>query len=281
MPELDLQGEVEAPMPAGSGAASTASLPAALDNPGLRKRSSRPARRVLALVLPEFLVELAQQSSVRPQLPLAVVLSTDLQGARQPVEAGAPKGGARLAAVDAAAQKLGLYRGQSARRAAALVPELDLQHLTVTRVASALAGLVDVLRSFGHGHSCAFPDTLWLDVTRSAPTAAGERALGLELVGKLAKLGHYARVAFANGPLLAQAFARHADMDATGVLVVPPSGLQQALEQFPVLALPMTPEQNVRCARAGILTLGELSEHASSHALPAAFRRLLKGHDDT
>jgi hypothetical protein len=256
--------------------------PPGASSPGLRKsglsavspsgQGAREARRVLALVLPELLVELAQQSTARAQLPLAVVLSAD-----QPQ----PKGGERLAAVDAAAQRLGLYRGQSARAAARIVPELDLQRLTVPRVASALAGLVDVLRGFGHGYSCAFPDTLWLDVTQGVTTHSGEHALGLELVGKLAKLGHYCRVAFANGPLLAQAFARHADIDGTGVLVVPSTDVAQALGQLPVLALPMTPEQNVRCARAGILTLGELREHATSAELPAAFRRLLQAQDDT
>src|SRR5277367_3812003 len=77
----------------------------------------------------------------------------------------AERGVRRLYAVDAAATALGLFAGQKATDAAALVPELVLADADPAADAAALTALADWCARFSPAVALDPPDGLFLDIT--------------------------------------------------------------------------------------------------------------------
>ena len=258
-------------------------------------------RRILALILPDLLVELAlRQRLVAAEVtrdvahqPFGVVLATDppkaapqqlsLSVAGKPL-APAPELPASepLAAVNREAERLGVRAGQSIAEASALVSQLIIIKVGRAEVERALVGLAEVALGYGATVSLAAPDTIWVDITGAAHLFGGEEALALDLSERVRELGHRTRAAVSVGPELARAFARWAvptrsgtgatrsgtGGSAPGVTVVPAEVTALAAADLPIQALTLNPDNLGYLLRLGLLTLGDLARQPRSALAP-------------
>ncbi|HYP75309.1 MAG TPA: DNA polymerase Y family protein [Polyangiaceae bacterium] len=231
-----------------------------------------PERRVLALVLPELLCELAekrlflglQRSKVKP--PLGVVLVANAQVKTDPSSAAELKpidATTKLSAVNESAKRYGVREGQTIAEACALVANLVVREVTQAEVLSTLSGIAEVGLSLGTTVSVEAPDTVCVDITGSAHLQGGELALGSEFANRVRAMGHSVRVAISDGPRLARAFAHWftpsaADPEDRGVCVVPPEHTAKAFAALPINALPLPPDTAGWFVRLGVFTIGEL-----------------------
>ena len=250
---------------------------ASLDSPQSNSsQSSGPARRVLALVLPELLVELAEQrllwglqrSKAKPPLGVVLVSGPDPKksGISQAASGAASKpidATAKLSAVNESARRYGVREGQSIAEACALVANLVVREVTQAEVRELLGCIAEVGLSLGTTVSVEAPDTVCIDITGSAHLQGGEVALACEFANRVRGMGHSARVAVSDGPRLARAFAHWfapaaADPEDRGVCVVPTERTVAALSSLPINALPLSSDTAAWFVRLGVFTIGEL-----------------------
>jgi protein ImuB len=217
-----------------------------------------PQRRVAAIFLPELPCELATAGSQeRAEPPFGVILAA-------PCEAPAttpPPGTERLVAVNHVARRYGVREGQSIAEASALVARLEIRRITPTSIDRALASVADVAFAFGATVAIRSPDTVFVELGGSSHLFGGEEALGEELAGRVRALGHGVRIAVADGPELARAFARWGAPAGKGrtVLCVPSERTADEARALPVVALPLTDECQGFLVRLGVLTFGDLA----------------------
>ena len=251
-------------------------------------------RRILALILPDLLVELAlrQRLALSAELhsevhkPLGVVLVNEplktepqqlsLSVAGQPLspEPYLPAS-ERLAAVNREAERFGVRAQQTIAEASALVSQLVVTKVKQVEVERALSGLAEVALGYGATVALSAPDTVWVDITGSAHLFGGEEALAQDLAERVRELGHRTKVAVSAGPDLARAFARWAapprrkEGEGVGaVVLVPPSRTPLAAAELPIHALPLGPDNLSYLTRLGLLTWGELSRQPRSALAP-------------
>jgi protein ImuB len=226
-----------------------------------RPVSAARERRILALVLPELLCEVASRAAPeRDKTPFGVVLVPPEDPA---FDSGEPlREAATLAAVSPLARRFGVRAGQSIAQAAALHAGFEVRRVAPATVAQALASVAEVALGFGATVAISLPDTVWLDVSGSAHLFGGEEAVGEELGSRVRALGHAVRVAVAGGPELARAFARWAPAGAgkRGVFAVPNARVAEAVRALPIVALPISAECQSWLVRLGVLTWGELAD---------------------
>jgi len=235
--------------------------------------SAEPGRRVLALVLPELLCELAEErlllglSRGKGKPPLGVVLvfgSESKSGVahslaeHKPVDATA-----KLSAVNESAKRYGVREGQTIAEACALVANLVVREVTQAEVLETLGCIAEVGLSLGTTVAVEAPDTVCVDITGSAHLQGGELALGSEFANRVRAMGHSVRVAISDGPRLARAFAHWftpgaADPEDRGVCVVPSEHTVQAFAALPLNALPLSGDTAGWFGRLGVFTIGEL-----------------------
>jgi protein ImuB len=233
-------------------------------------------RRILAVVLPELLHELARErlraprsrelsiagsrSSLErveaPAVPRAVVLSDAPRSMLEPTTL--------LDAVNIAARRRGVTPRHTIAQATAIVENLQICALPPAGVSQALQQVAEAALAFGTPVSFRAPDTVWVDVSGTCQLFGGELELALALVAHVRALGHAARVAVASGPWQAQSFARYADFDETGILCVAAADAAARSGLLPIRALPLADDVVAWCARLGLLTLDDLRK------LPAA-----------
>jgi protein ImuB len=257
--------------------------------------SAKPRnRRVLALVLPDLLVELAQRQRLlqTPELqaeapkPLGVVLVDEPE--KSPPQqlslsvAGRPLAPEQelpasepLAAVNREAERFGVRAQQTIAQASALVSQLVVAKVKRVEVERALGGLAEVALGYGAIVALSAPDTVWVDITGSAHLFGGEEALAQDLAERVRELGHRVKVAVSVGPELARAFARWAapprrkEGSAVGAaVVVAPSRTPLAAADLPIQALPLSPDNLGYLTRLGLLTWGELARQPRSALAP-------------
>jgi len=229
-------------------------------------------RRVLALVLPELLCELAekrlllglQRSKAKPPLGVVLVTAQSTLGSHQagpeqkPIDATA-----KLSAVNESAKRYGVREGQTIAEACALVSSLVVREVTQAEVFATLSGIAEVGLSLGTTVSVEAPDTVCVDITGSAHLQGGELALGSEFANRVRAMGHSVRVAISNGPRLARAFAQWftpsaADPEDRGVCAVPSEHTVPAFAALPINALPLSGDTAGWFVRLGVFTIGEL-----------------------
>ncbi len=244
-----------------------------------------PPRRVVAVVVPKLLIELARASlnvprhrakDARPRAaappPLGVLLvdtprKPAVSGAEDVVTDGSEKPRpleplpptAELTAVDDVAARFGVRVGQTVAEAHAFVARLVVREVTREQVLTRLGEIAEVALAFGPLVSIESPDTVWVDVTGASHLSGGEDALALELAARVRALGHAVRVAVSDGPRLAQAFGRWGRMSREGALVVPPAETATRVATLPVRALPVHPERAAWLLSLGVVTVGELA----------------------
>ena len=120
--------------------------------------------------------------------------------------------------MDKAAAALGLFVGQKATDAVALVPELVLADADPAADAAALDALADWCARFSPAVALDPPDGLFLDITGVAHLWGGEAAMAADLTARLAKNGLPIRTAIAGTSGAAWALAHFGNVGA----IVPP-----------------------------------------------------------
>jgi protein ImuB len=216
-----------------------------------------PQRRIAAVFLPELYCELvAAGSTARPEPPFGVILASS------PEPAGAPPAATeRLVAVNHVARRYGVLEGQSIAEAGALVARLEIRRVAPAAIDRALAAVADVAFAFGATVAVRAPDTVFVELGGSSHLFGGEEALGEELAGRVRALGHGVRIAIADGPELARAFARWGAPAGKGKVVrcVPSERTADEARALPVVALPLSDECRGFLVRLGVLTFGDLA----------------------
>lgn len=245
------------------------------------------ARRLLAVVLPQLLCELALRphAASRPSTPFVAADRALLKGKELRARAELPRAivlvdavngeldaRAELDAVNSTAHQLGIRPHQMLAHARASVESLVVQPLLRSEVRGTLAHLSEVLLRFGSPVSFRAPGTIWVDITGSCHLHASEQELALEVLAQIRAMGHVARVAVAPGPWLARAFAQHLPPSELGTLHVTAARAARLVDELPIIALPIQPEAVTWFAKLGLLCIGDLKKLPSS-----AFAARLEG----
>jgi protein ImuB len=165
------------------------------------------------------------------------------------------RGVRRLAAVDAAAAALGLFAGQKATDAAALVPDLAVAEAEPETDAQALTALVDWCVRFSPAVAAAPPDGLFLDIEGVAHLWGGEADLLADFQSRLAAAGLHVRCAVADTPGAAWALAHFASDPS---IIAPPGQVEALLAALPPAALRLSPEASAQLARLGLARLAQI-----------------------
>ncbi len=160
----------------------------------------------------------------------------------------------RLSAVNAAAAALGLFVGQKATDATALVPDLVLADAEPEADAAALIALADWCARFSPAVALDPPDGLFLDITGLAHLWGGEAALAADLTARLARNSLPVRTVVAPTPGAAWALARFGPHGT----ILNPEDAAARLSPLPAAALRLAPEDAAQIARLGLATVGAL-----------------------
>jgi protein ImuB len=250
-------------------------------------------RRILALILPDLLVELALRQRLAladvphgEHPPLGVVVTDEpaRPGPRQ-LElsiAGKPlahttelelPSSTPLDAVNREAERYGVRAQQSIAEASALLSQLVVIKVKQAEVERALGGLAEVALGYGATVAIAAPDTVWVDITGAAHLFGGEEALAVDLAERVRELGHRVKIAVSSGPALARAFARWAvparnPRTQAGVWIIAPAQTRLKAAELPIRALPLGADNLSYLTRLGLLTWGELSRQPRSALAP-------------
>ncbi|HZZ34295.1 MAG TPA: DNA polymerase Y family protein [Caulobacteraceae bacterium] len=166
----------------------------------------------------------------------------------------AERGVRRLYAIDEEGLAQGLFVGQKATDAAALVPNLTTAEAEPEADAAALTALVDWCVRFSPAVAAAPPDGLFLDITGVDHLWGGEAAMLDDFLIRLAKNGVPARGAIADTAGAAWALAHCAEDRA----IAPPGGQGVLLAPLPIAALRLERETAAQIARLGLVTIGRL-----------------------
>jgi protein ImuB len=160
----------------------------------------------------------------------------------------------RLSAVDEKAAALGLFAGQKATDAAALVPDLATADAEHEADSAALTALADWCVRFSPAVAIDPPDGLYLDITGADHLWSGEAAMLADLLARLEKNQIAARAAIADTPGGAWALAHFAHSGT-----IARQGQTAAwLAPLPARALRLEPQGADQIARLGLATVGHL-----------------------
>lgn len=160
----------------------------------------------------------------------------------------------RLYAVNAAARALGLFPGQKAADAAALVPELDTADADLEGDAAALTALSDWCVRFSPAVALDEADGLFLDITGVSHLWDGEAAMLADLLTRLAGNDIPARGVVADTPGAAWALARFGGEST----VIAPGGQTPHLAPLPVTALRLDETAAAQLPRLGLTRIDRL-----------------------
>jgi protein ImuB len=160
----------------------------------------------------------------------------------------------RLLALDEAALRLGLSRGQPLGDARAMIPALAVADHEPEADRALLLSIADWAERYTPLVALAEPFGLVLDITGCAHLFGGEEALLVDLLDRLTGQGFFVRAAIADTPGAAAA-ARFA-----GNRVVAPGGAAEALAPLPIATLGLDREAAETLERLGLKRIGQLIE---------------------
>jgi protein ImuB len=162
-------------------------------------------------------------------------------------------------ALEARAQKLGLYKGQPLANARAMVQPLAILPADEKADATLLDHIADWCDRFTPLVTLDVPDGLLLDITGAAHLFGGERAMLATVTSLIAKQGFAVRGAIAGTSLAAHALARHASGTITA-----PGAEAAAIAPLSITALDVD-DKTLRALRhAGLKTIGMVAERQAS-----------------
>jgi protein ImuB len=156
-------------------------------------------------------------------------------------------------ALEARAQRLGLYKGQPLANAQAMVRELCIVPADEKADAALLENIADWCDRYTPLVGLDLPDGLMLDITGCAHLFCGEAALGRDLLARLTAQGFHARAAVADTAGCAWAVAHYGE-----AALVPPQRMWAVLIPLPTAALRLAPETVTALAEVGLKAVGDL-----------------------
>ncbi len=157
--------------------------------------------------------------------------------------------------MDEGAAALGLFVGQKATDATALVPGLATAEADPAADRAALEALSDWCARFSPAVALDPPDGLILDITGVANLWGGEAAMAGDLTARLAASGIPVRVAVAGADGAAWALAHF----GAGTTIAAPGEEMARLAPLPTAALRLEGETAAQLARLGLTTVGALA----------------------
>jgi len=167
------------------------------------------------------------------------------------------RGARRLYALNDEARALGLFAGQKATDAAALVPGLVTHEADPAADAEALEALCDWCVRFSPAVAVDGRDGLLMDIAGASHLWGGEQAMADDLLQRLAANGIPARIAVADTAGAAWALARFAAADGQA-LICPPGAQAEPLSSLPVAALRLDEAAAAQLARLGLTRIDRL-----------------------
>ncbi|HVW75861.1 MAG TPA: hypothetical protein VHC39_19645 [Rhizomicrobium sp.] len=177
-------------------------------------------------------------------------------------------------ALEARAQKLGLYKGQPLANARAMVEQLAILTADEKADAALLEAIADWCDRFTPLVSLDSPDGLFLDITGAAHLFDGETKMLASVINSIAKQGFAVQGAIAGTSLAAHALARYAP-----ATIVPPGEEAQAVAPLPITALECDDKALRALRHAGLKTVGMVADRLASELserLGASFVTRLK-----
>jgi protein ImuB len=179
------------------------------------------------------------------------------------------KGAYRLAALNPAAERLGLKPGQGLAEARAMIPALEGVEADPFADAALLAAIADWADRYTPLAGLDGDRGLMLDISGCAHLFGGEEAMLADLLARLERQGFIARAAIADTPGLAHALARFAEGP-----VVSSGDRARLIAPLPVAALRLDPDTVFSLERVGLKTTAMLLD-APRAPLAARYGKLL------
>jgi protein ImuB len=227
-------------------------------------------RRILAIWLPRLSTDRLKRKDVSLSEKFPLVIS------------GKANNALYVQALDARAQRLGLYKGQPLANARAMVRELAILPADDKKDLELLEGIADWCDRFSPFVATDRPDGLILDITGVAHLFGGEAAMLDHVVRKIAGQGFAVQGAIAGTSSAARALAKC----ASGHIAAPGADAE-ALARLPVAALTADAKIIAALSRAGLKTIAQVmarerDELASrfGKAFVVQFEMLLGQHDE-
>ena len=184
-----------------------------------------------------------------PQNPFALILKNS-------------RGAAILHALNPAARRAGLRRGQTQADARAMIPHLICKPADVEADARALTALAVWAERWSPSVSLDAAteglEGLFLDVTGATHLFGGEAALLAQIRDRLAGAGAPARVAMGPTPGAAWALARWGGDGGQAAPITREDGIREALAPLPVEALRVDERTLTQARRFGLKRIGDL-----------------------
>jgi protein ImuB len=162
-------------------------------------------------------------------------------------------------ALNAAAQRLGLYQNQPLANARAMVQPLPIVSADEKADAALLENIADWCDRFTPLVALDASYGLYLDITGAAHLFGGEAQMLATVTGMIARQGFTVRGAIAGTSLAAHALARY----APGT-IVPPGCEAQAVTPLPIAALDCDDKALRALRHAGLKTVGAVAERLHS-----------------
>ena len=202
-------------------------------------------RRIMALWLPRLPTDRLIRRSGSPEAPLIV--------------SGRANNALYVQALEARAERLGLYKGQPLANARAMVEPLTIVPADARADAALLESIADWCDRFTPMVGLDGTDGLLLDITGAAHLFGGEAAMLKTVAAAIARQGFTVRAAIAGTTLCAHALARH----APGA-IAPVGGEAQAIAPLSITAL--EPDEKILRAlrHAGLKTVGMVAARLGS-----------------
>jgi protein ImuB len=218
-------------------------------------------RRILALWLPRLSTDRLTRKNGRPSdAPLVI--------------SGKANNALHVHALEARAERLGLYPGQPLANARAMVQPLTVVPHDARADAALLEAIADWCDRFTPLVTLNAPNGLYLDITGAAHLFGGEQALLNDALARLAAQGLAAQGAIAGTSWAARALARWRNG-----LVVPAGGEAEAVAPLPIAALDCDAKILRALRHAGLKTVGQVAQRLGSELterLGGAFVRRLR-----
>ena len=162
-------------------------------------------------------------------------------------------------ALDASAQKLGLYKGQPLANARAMVQPLVIIPANEKADAALLESIADWCDRFTPLVSLDAPDGLFLDITGVAHLFGGESAMLATVIRLIGNQGFAVQAAIAGTSLAAHALARYAPDS-----IVPAGSEAQVVATLPITALDCDAKALRALRHAGLMTVGMVASRLHS-----------------
>src|SRR3954471_17676510 len=162
-------------------------------------------------------------------------------------------------ALEARAQKLGLYKGQPLANARAMVQPLAILPADEKADAALLEHIADWCDRFTPLVTLDSPDGLLLDITGASHLFGGESAMLATVTGLIARQGFAVTGAIAGTSLAAHALSRH----APGTIALPGRDAEMIMP-LPITALDCDDKALRALRHAGLKTIGMVAERQIS-----------------